>query len=140
MAQGFVNKIARMSTLGGVTLVVDDYDKAIQYFCGALGFSLTEDTPMGNGKRWVVISPSSSDGASLLIAKATTDAQSASIGNQTGGRVGFFLYTDSFDEDFTRMQEQGVEFIEDPRIESYGKVVVFKDIFGNKWDFIGRNS
>ena len=127
-----------MSSLGGVTLVVDDYDKAIAYFCEVLGFSLTEDTPMEDGKRWVVISPATGKGASLLIAKATTESQSAAIGNQTGGRVTFFLYTDSFDHDFARMQKHGVEFIEEPRIESYGKVVVFKDLYGNKWDFIGR--
>ena len=129
-----------MATLGGVTLVVDDYDRAIAYFCDTLGFSLIEDTPMAVGKRWVVIAPSKNEGASLLIAKATTETQMASVGNQTGGRVAFFLYTNSFDEDYSRMKTRGVDFIGDPRLESYGKVVVFTDIFGNKWDFIGRSA
>jgi len=129
-----------MSSLNSITLVVDDYDRAIEYFCGALGFTLLEDTDMGHGKRWVVISPEVGNGASLLIAKATSDSQIASIGNQTGGRVAFFLHTDNFDADYSKMIAKGINFIEEPRLESYGKVVVFKDLFGNKWDFIGRTA
>ncbi|MCX6431001.1 MAG: VOC family protein [Actinobacteria bacterium] len=129
-----------MSSLNSITLVVDDYDRAISYFCGALGFTLTEDTDMGKGKRWVVISPEVGKGASLLIAKATTESQIASVGNQTGGRVAFFLHTDTFDTDYSKMVANGINFIEEPRLESYGKVVVFKDLYGNKWDFIGRTA
>ena len=129
-----------MSYLGGVTIVVDDYDKAINFYCDALGFTLTEDTPMPDGKRWVVISPTHNLGATLLLAKATAESQSDAIGNQTGGRVAFFLYTNSFDDDYSRMVAKGVNFIAEPRVESYGKVVVFKDLYGNKWDFIGRKS
>ena len=129
-----------MSYLGGVTIVVDDYDKAINYYCEILGFTLSEDTAMSDGKRWVVISPTLDEGATLLLAKATSESQTNAIGNQTGGRVAFFLYTNSFDDDYSRLVVKGVNFIENPRVESYGKVVVFKDLYGNKWDFIGRNA
>lgn len=129
-----------MSYLGGVTIVVDDYDKAINYYCDALGFTLCEDTQMSEGKRWVVIAPTLNVGATVLLAKATSDSQVNAIGNQTGGRVAFFLYTNSFNDDYSRMLAKGVDFIEKPRLESYGKVVVFKDIYGNKWDFIGRDA
>ncbi len=128
-----------MSYLGGVTMVVDDYDKAIHYFCDVLGFTLCEDTALSNGKRWVVIAPTLNLGATLLLAKASDGSQVDAIGNQTGGRVAFFLYTNSFDDDYSRMVTKGVDFIENPRIENYGKVVVFRDLYGNKWDFIGRS-
>lgn len=127
-----------MSHLGMITIVVDNYDEAIEYYTTALGFTLVEDTKMSETKRWVVISPDASHGAQLLIAEATTDDQRAAIGNQTGGRVGFFLYTDDFDRDYARMQEHKVAFTEEPRHEEFGKVVVFADKYGNKWDFIER--
>ena len=127
-----------MSHLGMITIVVDNYDEAIEYYTTALGFTLIEDTKMSETKRWVVIAPDTNSGAQLLIAEATTDEQRASIGNQTGGRVGFFLYTDDFDRDYARMQDHQVAFTEEPRHEVFGKVVVFADKYGNKWDFIER--
>ena len=127
-----------MSFLGGITVVVDDYDAAISYFTNSLGFDLIEDTDMGNGKRWVVIAPDRERGAHILLAHAVNGEQEASIGNQTGGRVSFFLYTDDFDRDYSRMLSAEVNFIEFPRDEEYGKVIVFKDLYGNKWDFIER--
>jgi catechol 2,3-dioxygenase-like lactoylglutathione lyase family enzyme len=124
-----------MTTLGMVTVVVDDYDRAIDFYVRVLGFSLVEDAPMGPDKRWVVISPGDA-GARLLIAKATGPEQGAAIGNSTGGRVGFFLYTEVFNETYRNYRAAQVEFTEEPRNEEYGRVVVFKDIFGNKWDLI----
>ena len=120
--------------LAAVTLVVDDYDKAIAYFTGALGFTLVEDTVMSADKRWVVVSPG--EGANFLLAKAVNDAQRGAIGAQTGGRVGFFLHTKDFDSAYEAMVEKGVDFIETPRDEPYGRVVVFRDIYGNKWDLV----
>jgi len=120
------------------TIVVDDYDVAIAYYTNILGFTLTEDTVLSPEKRWVTVRPGS-NGASILLAKAATAEQSSRIGNQTGGRVGFFLYTDTFDADYERMKAAGVVFIDLPRTEEYGKVIVFVDLYGNKWDFIGSN-
>lgn len=125
-----------MAYLGRSTLVVDSYDRAIKYYVDTLGFALLEDTPMGDGKRWVVIAPEIGAGATLLIAQAVNDLQRSAIGNQTGGRVAFFLYTKDFDGDFQRLKENGVQFIGEPRAEEYGKVIVFVDLYGNKWDFI----
>ena len=120
------------------TIVVEDYDKAIEYYTKSLGFTLTEDSVLSPEKRWVTIRPGT-QGGSILIAKAATDEQASRIGNQTGGRVGFFLHTDSFDADYARMKAAGVVFIDEPRLEAYGKVIVFVDLYGNKWDFIGSN-
>ena len=119
-----------------ITLLVDDYDEAIDYYTTVLGFTLVEDTPLSDIKRWVVVSPG--EGAHLLLAKATNEAQKAAIGNQTGGRVSFFLYTNNFDRDYERFSEHKVAFIESPRRETFGKVVVFVDKYGNKWDFIEK--
>lgn len=120
-----------------VTLLVADYDEAIDYFCGVLGFALIEDTPVSDDKRWVVVSPSSDQsGARILLARAATLEQRDALGAQLGGRVGFFLHTRDFDETFDRLKEKGVRFCETPRMEDYGKVVVFKDLYGNKWDLI----
>lgn len=127
-----------MAHLGMITVVVDNYDDAIQYYTTALGFTLVEDTKMSETKRWVVIAPDSTQGAALLIAEATSPTQQTAIGNQTGGRVGFFLYTDNFDRDYARMSEHDVQFTEQPRNEDFGKVVVFADKYGNLWDFIER--
>jgi catechol 2,3-dioxygenase-like lactoylglutathione lyase family enzyme len=119
-----------------VTLAVRDYDEAISFFTDALRFTVVEDTPLGEGKRWVVVAPPGSQGASLLLAKAVTPEQLAHVGNQTGGRVSFFLHTDDFRTDFRSMQSHGVRFAEEPRDESYGRVVVFFDLYGNKWDLV----
>ena len=120
------------------TIVVDGYDRAIDYYTNILGFTLTEDTVLSPDKRWVTVRPGT-QGASILLAKAATGEQSSRIGNQTGGRVGFFLHTDTFDADYARMKAAGVVFIDQPRTEEYGKVIVFVDLYGNKWDFIGSN-
>ena len=127
-----------MSHLGMITVVVDDYDSAIDYYTTSLGFTLVEDTKMSETKRWVVVAPDANQGAALLLAQAATPEQSAAIGNQSGGRVMFFLYTDNFDRDYARMAEHNVAFTEEPRYEEFGKVVVFADKYGNKWDFIER--
>ena len=119
-----------------VTLVVPDYDLALAHYCGDLGFDLIEDTDRGGAKRWVVVAPPGSVGAQLLLAKADGPAQEAAIGNQTGGRVGFFLDTDDFARDHRRYLEAGVHFEEEPRHEPYGIVAVFRDAFGNRWDLI----
>jgi catechol 2,3-dioxygenase-like lactoylglutathione lyase family enzyme len=118
-----------MNTLGMVTLVVDDYDAAISHYVNDLGFDLVEDKVMSPEKRWVVVAPSK-DGAKILLAKAATDQQRAAIGNSTGGRVGFFMYTTNFGETYEGYKSQGIEFIETPRQEAYGQVVVFKDRYG----------
>jgi catechol 2,3-dioxygenase-like lactoylglutathione lyase family enzyme len=124
-----------MNKLALVALVVDDYDRAIDFYVNRLGFQLTEDTVLSPEKRWVVVTPNS-HGASLLLAKASTDEQRAHIGNQTGGRVFLFLHTDTFDVDYQRFVDAGVQMTEDVRHEPYGRVVVFVDLYGNKWDLI----
>lgn len=122
-----------------VTLVVPDYDEAIAFYVGAVGFDLLEDTKRSETKRWVRIAPAGAETA-LLIAKADGDAQQAHIGNQTGGRVGFFLETDDFDRDHAAMTAAGIVFLEATRHEPYGTVAVWQDPFGNKWDLIQRTS
>ncbi|MEJ2790297.1 MULTISPECIES: VOC family protein [unclassified Pseudoxanthomonas] len=118
-----------------VTLLVDDYDRAIAHYCGALGFELREDTDQGR-KRWVHVAPPGSTETGLLLAVASTDEQRARIGDQTGGRVGFFLQTDDFWRDHARMVAAGIEFLEIPREESYATVAVFRDAYGNRWDLL----
>ena len=127
-----------MTTLSMLVLLVRDYDEAIAYYMQKLGFTLIEDTPMSPEKRWVVVAPSPSSGARLLLAKANTDRQRDRIGDQTGGRVFLFLDTDNFDADHARFTAAGVRFLEAPRVESYGKVAVFEDLYGNRWDFVER--
>lgn len=124
-----------MQQLVMVTLVVRDYDEAIRFYQGILGFDLLEDTDLGNGKRWVVVRPQGSN-AQLLLAKAKNAEELAAVGNQTGGRVFLFLHTDDFQRDYLAWKDQGVEFMEAPRTEPYGIVAVFKDVYGNKWDLI----
>ena len=119
-----------------VTLVAPDYAPAIAFYVGALGFELVEDAPLGGGKRWVVVAPPGGAGARLLIARADGPAQQAAIGAQTGGRVFLFLETDDFDRDHAAMTAAGVAFEETPRDEPYGRVAVFRDPFGNRWDLI----
>ena len=123
-------------SIATVALVVADYDAAIRFFCDRLGFALVEDTPLGGGKRWVVVGPPGARGARLLLARASDERQSAAIGGQAGGRVGFFLETDDFARDFAAFTERGVRFFEAPRHEPYGIVAVFEDLCGNKWDLI----
>lgn len=126
-----------MSGLGMVAIVVDDYDKAICHYCDDLGFQLIEDTKLDELKRWVVLS-TGSNGLNILLAKASNEAQVAAIGNSTGGRVAFFLYTNNFDQTYANYLDRGIDFTEQPRNERFGKVVVFKDAYGNKWDLIER--
>ena len=124
-----------MNTLGMIAIVVDEYAPAISHYVDDLGFSLLEDSILSPEKRWVVVAPSK-DGAKILLAKASNEAQQDAIGNSTGGRVGFFLYTTDFAQTFQKFNSNGIEFIEEPRQEPYGQVVVFKDKYGNKWDLI----
>ena len=123
-----------------VALVVRDYDEAIAFYTQKLSFALAEDTDMGGGKRWVVVTPPGRGGTGLLLARAVSESQSAVVGNQTGGRVFLFLHTDDFRRDYDAMKARGVKFLEEPRNEAYGTVVVFEDLYGNKWDFIERKT
>jgi catechol 2,3-dioxygenase-like lactoylglutathione lyase family enzyme len=118
-----------------ITIVVDDYDAAISHYVNELGFTLLEDTVLTPEKRWVVIAPGNK-GGKILLAQAANEVQIAAIGNSTGGRVGFFLYTDSFQETYQLFLSRGIEFLEKPRNEPFGQVIVFKDKYGNKWDLI----
>ena len=127
-------------TLVHVTLLVRDYDEALAFFTKALGFQLREDTPLGDQKRWLVVAPPNSHGASLLLARAVTSEQTLSIGNQAGGRVFLFLHTDDFWRDYRDMQARNVKFLEAPRHEPYGIVAVFEDLYGNKWDLLQPNT
>jgi catechol 2,3-dioxygenase-like lactoylglutathione lyase family enzyme len=129
-------KIVVMQSLGLIAIVVRDYDEAIDFYTRVLGFELVEDTPQTPTKRWVRVRPRGSRGTELLLARAATPEQETRIGNQTGGRVFLFLYTDDFDRDFNRYRAQGVRFVRQPSIESYGTVAVFEDLYGNKWDLI----
>lgn len=122
--------------IAAVTLLVPNYDKAIAYFVGKLGFRLVEDTILSPTKRWVIVAPPGSSETSLLLAQADSPDQRQAIGNHAGGRVFLILKTDDFDRDFARFKKAGIEFLEEPRKEAYGKVVVFRDAFGNKWDLI----
>ena len=119
-----------------VALVVANYDEAIAWYVGRLGFLLLEDVDLGGGKRWVTVAPANGQGARLLLAEASDEAQRQSIGNQTGGRVFLFLETDDFARDHAAMLARGVEFREAPRFEPYGTVAVFADLHGNLWDLI----
>jgi catechol 2,3-dioxygenase-like lactoylglutathione lyase family enzyme len=120
-----------------IAVLVHDYDEAIAWYRDALGFALLEDEDRGGGKRWVRMAPIGNAQFSLLLARATTAAQAAAVGNQHGGRVGFFLHTDDFARDHARLGAVGARFEESPRHETYGTVVVFRDLYGNRWDLIG---
>ncbi|MEV0774150.1 VOC family protein [Streptomyces sp. NPDC050433] len=124
-----------MPHIAQVTLVVRDYDEAIAFYTESLGFELIEDTDRGDGSRWVVVRPRGG-GAALLLARAADATQRASVGAQTGGRVGFFLYTDDFARDHARMLAAGVRFVRETRHEPYGTVAVFEDLYGNLWDLL----
>ncbi|MFF4604495.1 VOC family protein [Streptomyces sp. NPDC001339] len=125
-----------MPYLGLVTVVVRDYDEAIAFYVDVLGFELVEDTRVDDGKRWVVVAPPGARGTAVLLARAATGGQEARIGDQTGGRVGWFLNTENFEHDYERMRAAGVVFEEAPRHEPYGTVAVFRDLYGNRWDLI----
>jgi catechol 2,3-dioxygenase-like lactoylglutathione lyase family enzyme len=122
-------------SLGLVSLVVRDYDEALAFFVGKLGFTLVEDI-QEPAKRWVVVSPPGARESRLLLARASTPEQEARIGSQTGGRVFLFLYTDDFQRDHERYRAAGIEFVRPPKTEAYGTVAVFKDLYGNWWDLI----
>ena len=126
-------------TIGSVALVVEDYDDAIDFYTKKLQFTLVEDTDLGDGKRWVLVSPPNSSGTNLLLARASSDEQRQAIGNQTGGRVFLFLNTNDFWRDYELMKQNGVVFCEEPRTETYGVVVVFQDLYGTKWDLLQLN-
>lgn len=119
-----------------VTLVVDDYDAAISYYTGKLGFELVEDTAFDGDKRWVVVAPQGTTGSGLLLAKAANERQGQAVGSQTGGRVFLFLHTDDFRRDHAAYKAADVMFVEEPRQEPYGTVAVFIDLYGNRWDLI----
>jgi uncharacterized glyoxalase superfamily protein PhnB len=125
------------TTLGMISIVIPNYDEAIAHYVNDLGFTLIEDTALSPDKRWVVIAPST-QGSRILLAQASNQAQIDAIGNSTGGRVAFFLYTENFVETYQNYLARGVEFTETPRNESFGQVVVFKDKYGNKWDLIEK--
>src|SRR3954470_8410005 len=127
-----------MRSISRVTLVVRDYDEALSFFTRALRFRLLEDTPLGNGKRWIVVAPDANVGAAILLSKAATPDQANHIGDQTGGRISFFLETSDFWSDYQYMTDHGVTFAEPPREEPYGTVAVFLDLYANKWDLIQR--
>ncbi len=134
-----MSKLVRQQ-IGNVALVVENYDDAIKFYTQKLQFTLIEDTDLGNGKRWVQVSPPNSNGTNLLLAQASNKEQSNVIGNQTGGRVFLFLQTNDFWRDYNLMISNGVVFNEEPRVEEYGTVVVFQDLYGNKWDLLQLNS
>lgn len=119
-----------------LALVVDDYDDAIRFYREKLNFTLIEDTLLSETKRWVLMAPPGSSGCRLLLAKAANEEQRSRVGNQTGGRVFLFLFTDNFQRDYTNMLAKGVKFIRTPLTESYGTVAVFQDLYGNLWDLI----
>ncbi|EHU4802164.1 VOC family protein [Vibrio vulnificus] len=125
--------------IGNIALVVENYDDAIEFYTKKLQFSLVEDTDLGSGKRWVQVSPPNSNGTNLLLAQASTEEQAQFVGNQTGGRVFLFLQTNDFWRDYELMKATGVVFNEEPRVEEYGTVVVFQDLYGNKWDLLQLN-
>ncbi len=123
--------------LSSLAILVPDYDEGITFYVNKLGFSLVEDTALSPTKRWVVVRPPGASETGLLLAKADSQEQEKIIGNQAGGRVFLILRTDDFDRDYARFAAAGIDFLEKPRAEPYGKVVVFRDVFGNKWDLIG---
>jgi len=122
--------------LSSFALLVPSYEAGIEFYVGRLGFTLMEDTPLSPTKRWVRVAPSETAETTILLARAANETQQAAVGNQSGGRVFLFLHTDDFERDYQSFKAKGVRFIEEPRDEPYGRVVVFSDPFGNKWDLI----
>ncbi len=126
--------------LHALAIVVDDYDAALDFYVGTLGFVLRKDIRLSAEKRWVLIAPDATCDTNILVAKANGAPQQAAVGNQFGGRVGLFLHTEDFDHDHAMMCAAGVRFEEAPREEIYGKVAVWRDPFGNRWDLLQLNS
>lgn len=122
--------------LAHLTILVNDYDEAIDFYVGKLGFRLVEDSVLSEAKRWVLVSPSDSEGCCLLLAKAANDNQLARVGDQAGGRVFLFLYTDNFQRDYQNLIDKNITIVREPVTEMYGRVAVFKDLYGNLWDLI----
>lgn len=123
-----------------IALVVNDYDEAITFYTEKLGFTLIEDTKLDETKRWVLVAPPGANECTLLLAKAANEKQRASVGNQTGGRVFLFLFTDDFWRDYNSLVERGVRFARSPKVENYGTVAVFEDLYGNQWDLLQPTS
>ena len=122
--------------LAHITVLVNDYDEAIKFYTEKLHFTLIENTFITETKRWVLVEPTGSDGCSLLLAKAATEEQQRMVGNQTGGRVFLFLYTDNFQRDYQNLIDQKITIVREPSVEYYGRLTVFKDLYGNLWDLI----
>jgi catechol 2,3-dioxygenase-like lactoylglutathione lyase family enzyme len=129
-----------MQHIAHITLMVDDYDEAIDFYTGKLNFDLVEDTALSQTKRWVLVRPKGATECCILLAKAANDEQTTRIGNQTGGRVFLFLQTDDFWRDYNEMLSKGINFVRPPQTEPYGTVAVFEDLYGNLWDLIGKES
>jgi catechol 2,3-dioxygenase-like lactoylglutathione lyase family enzyme len=125
-----------LQRLAAITILVSGYDEGLAFFCDALGFAVLEDTPLGFGKRWIVVAASQHAGAALVLAVPADERQRARLGDQTGGRVGFFLHSADFRGDYETMRSRGVRFLETPRREPYGLVAVFLDPWGGKWDLL----
>ena len=123
-------------SIAHIALVVDDYDEAINFYTEKLDFTLLDDTPQSETKRWVLVSPKGDGGCSLLLAKGVGDEQRSRIGNQTSGRVFLFLRTDDFWSDYETIKGKGVKFVREPKVEEYGTVAVFEDLYGNLWDLV----
>ena len=128
-----------MQRIAHIALVVKDYDEAIEFYTQKLGFLLVEDSELGDGKRWVIVAPNGAKECCLLLAKAVNEKQTASIGNQTGGRVFLFLFTDNFWRDYNKMLDQDIKFVRLPEKMEYGTVAVFEDLYGNRWDLLEPN-
>jgi catechol 2,3-dioxygenase-like lactoylglutathione lyase family enzyme len=126
-------------TLAHIAIVVKDYDEAISFYTNKLKFDLLEDTRLSETKRWVRVAPPGGNGCGLLLAKAANESQVASIGNQTGGRVFLFLYTDNLDRDYQNLLDENIKIVRQPVTEEWGKVLVFADLYGNLWDLIEPN-
>ena len=123
-------------SIAQLALVVDDYDEAIKFYTEKLHFTLVEDTPLTEHKRWVLVRPAGSNGCGLLLAKAANDEQRSRVGNQTGGRVFLFLHTDNFQRDYQNLLDEKIKIIREPASETWGTVAVFEDLYGNLWDLI----
>lgn len=125
--------------LAHITIIVDDYDKAIEFYTQKLHFTLVEDTVLSDVKRWVLVRPKGAKECSLLLAKAANEEQKSRIGNQTGGRVFLFLYTDNIQRDYQNLIDHAIKIVREPHREAYGTVAVFEDLYGNLWDLIELN-
>ena len=129
-----------MQTIAHITLLINDYDEALEFFCSKLGFIVLEDKLMSDTKRWVVIAPPGSTGTSILLTKATTESQRNLVGNQSDERVFLFLYTDDIARDYKQLTQNGVLIIEEPEVKPHGKVLIFADLYGNHYDLIQPNA